>query len=225
MLISVPLNLIAEKNLCEGGLREDRPSFFVGIHPPHFGIVVSCASNLFQFIMKKLLFGLIFGALAFTANGQTLSYGPVVGVGNSTLRIDDVVSDPGLSYHVGGFVRAKLLFLYVQPELVFQSLRTGNDITNVHNRFDVPVNIGWKLLMFDLNTGPVLHLPIYSETGGVDDLDIYADAASSWQFGLGVELGPVHVGARYQWGISNVLDTDAFDTRWRQFYVHLEYQL
>ncbi len=174
--------------------------------------------------MKKLGITLVLVAISCMTYAQMLTYGPMVGVGASTVRLDDQVSEAGFAYHVGGFVRAKVLMLYVQPGIVFQSLSTGEDIMSTHNRLDVPINVGWKLLIFDLNAGPVFHAPLSSTTGDVDDLDLYADFATSWQVGLGVELGPMHVGARYQGGISNVLDTDLFDSRWRQFYVHVEYQ-
>lgn len=174
--------------------------------------------------MKK--FSALVALLAISTLGysQMLTYGPAFGVGASNVRLGNETSDAGISYQLGGFARAKILFLYVQPEVLFQSLRTGSDLNTIHNRIDVPLNLGWKFLMFDINTGPVFHFPIYAEVGDIDVLDTYNSTATSWQAGVGVELGPIHVGVRYQGGMTNILDTDFFESRWRQTYVHLEYQ-
>ncbi|NVK26574.1 MAG: hypothetical protein HWE14_00955 [Flavobacteriia bacterium] len=172
--------------------------------------------------MKKITTLLALCVFSTFGYSQMLTYGPAFGVGASNFRLGDEVSEASYSYQVGGFARAKILFLYVQPEILFQSLRAEDNV--VHNRIDVPLNLGWKFLMFDINTGPVFHFPIFAEASDIDILDGYNSSATSWQAGVGVELGPIHVGLRYQGGITNVLDSDLIETRWRQTYVHLEYQ-
>lgn len=176
--------------------------------------------------MKKVISLFALSLFGFAAHAQMFSYGPVAGVGASTYAYDGGSASPQLSYQVGGFARFKLAFLYVQPEILFQSLSSHEDDLDIqltHNRFDVPVNVGWKILMFDLNTGPMLSIPVSAKLDDIDIADQYVGSYLSWQFGAGVELGPIHVGARYSYGFQDVIE-DSDKTRWHNLFAHVEYQ-
>lgn len=175
--------------------------------------------------MKKVSILFAFLLIGSFAHAQMFTYGPTANFGVSTYRAGDNISDPGTSYGIGGFARAKLLMLYVQPEVQYQYLSSPalNSTFSMH-RIDVPINVGWKFLMFDINAGPVVHFPLAASAGDLDASDGLNPISTSIQFGAGVELGPIHVGARYQAGVSDVYDS-GIETRWRQYFAFIEYQL
>lgn len=176
--------------------------------------------------MKKLLTLAFALSLSMFAQAQFITPAATAGVGYSSFRNGSAVSDGGISYRAGVNLRIKLLGLYVQPGVVYQYLDDGMDNGFTSSQLDIPVNLGFKILIVDLNTGPVLNIPLSGNAAGVDVKDALAPTSFSWQVGAGVELGPIHVGVRYQGSVTDAFDDPGYteSTRWRNIYAHIEYQ-
>lgn len=174
--------------------------------------------------MKRLILSLFFGIGALSAPAQIFSYGPTVGVGTSNIHGNGVDATASFQYQVGAFARVKLLALYVQPEVLYNSLSATSNATDQTlslSRLDVPVNFGFKLLLFDLHTGPVFTAPLSASYGDIDMKSSYNSTAFNWDIGVGAELGPVHAGIRYTWGIEDATTTG---NRWRYTNLFVQYQ-
>jgi len=146
-------------------------------------------------------------------------------------------------FNVGAFLRVKIpiVGLYVQAEPTYTKLNVeltdptgGSGTSNLGtNRFDLPVLLGWKMLgILRVYGGPVASWNLGSDVDW-DDVDIVTEDNMSigGQFGVGVELGPIMLDARYEGGVSHALkatgtsggDID-FDNRGSQIILGIAYK-
>jgi hypothetical protein len=168
--------------------------------------------------MKRLVLVAVLGVLASGAQAQ-ITRGLTAGYHLADVRISfNPLIDPTFTpvatgragYHAGGYYRASVGLVYVQPQVWLTGLNQqfiiddGNLCPEVIDwsliRVDVPVEVGVKL-------GPLLAFvaPVYSvalaETGG---LNLANPSKGSWggQVGVGLKLGGLQLSARYEGSLS-----------------------
>lgn len=113
-------------------------------------------------------------------------------------------------WHGGVFMRAKVpvLGLYVQPEAIFTQTKAGVRIDGQGHsdlsltRFDVPVMVGFRMLqVFRVYAGPTFMTPIHNDSS-VGDI-VGANFSAGGDIGIGLDLGPILVDARFQSGFGD----------------------
>lgn len=184
--------------------------------------------------MKKLLCILsVCTLITATAGAQHTQFGLKAGLNVSSVAVtgaDDLDSKAGL--HVGGLAHIHLnRHFALQPEVVYsmQGGKTNNSELKL-NYINIPLLAQYMLNDgFRLQTGPQLGFLTMAKSK-VNDLEVnrkddYAGVDFSWAFGAGY-IFPQGWGidARYNLGITNVSDNNAFEARNRVFQVGLFYQ-
>lgn len=184
--------------------------------------------------MKKIL--LIFSTLflfALIPKAQQAQFGLKAGINSSGLNVEGAQDlDSKIGFHGGGLAHIHVSDHFaVQPELVF-SMQGGEsgDTKLKLNYLNLPVLAQY---MFDggfrLQTGPQLGF-LLSAKYEVGDLEVEVDEAYksldfSWSFGAGY-LFPQGLGidARYNLGISDIVEDNSIENRNSVFQVGLFYQ-
>jgi len=136
------------------------------------------------------------------------------------VTLNDFRSDAKSGYDLGAFARLGTK-IYLQPELLYcvrkgQSM-SGSTAQNLDIKsIQVPVLIGAKLIDLKLAsirafTGPAMSFVMNSSeitysgvTAGLYDTKNYKNNIWDWQLGAGVDVGPLVLDVRYEWGLSNV---------------------
>lgn len=154
--------------------------------------------------------GIRLGVHSFELNSPKDIFSP----GSANIRFKEAK----LGFQVGIFGKIPLGGLFVESRLMFHSTsveysldgENGSAIGLIkEERFsnlDVPVLIGFKVLFFDLFTGPVahIHLNSISELFELDNYDAKFDTATfGWRFGMGAGLGNLLIGLEYETNFSN----------------------
>ncbi|BDD07758.1 hypothetical protein FUAX_01900 [Fulvitalea axinellae] len=178
--------------------------------------------------MKK--FTLVLAAVLFAAtfaHAQFFTFGVKGGLSTSYVRFDNATSgnytikDDGNSfgYHAGIFAKVSLLGIFVQPEFYYSE--SGGDIkvsdgmiTETgkikYQKFDLPVMVGFKFLVFRVNAGPVFTLILDQSIKDLpsafkDVKQNYNDATVGFQAGLGLDfLKRFTLDARYEGNLSKL---------------------
>ncbi|MCK5824478.1 MAG: outer membrane beta-barrel protein [Ichthyobacteriaceae bacterium] len=187
--------------------------------------------------MKKfiLMFALIVSTYN-VANAQ-IAWGVLAGPNYnwSGVKVDNYSSDSSAGWHAGGFLRVKIpiVGLYVQAEPTYTNLNVkvvnNNNRTETlkTHRFDMPILLGWKFLVFGkIFGGPVLSANTGNSAGGWD-VDVDNNFSAGFQMGAGVELGKFSIDLRYEGANSSnvVVDGFKFDNRSRQIIMNFAYEL
>jgi opacity protein-like surface antigen len=165
--------------------------------------------------MKKLFVIILVVSFAIPAFSQ-VKIGLKAGVSTSSLSMAtlktvtsgttsytvDAVTTAKYGFHGGAFVRLSLLFIYLQPELLFSTRTNEYTVTNVQtsvstvvkqdfNKLDIPVMLGLKIGPLRLNGGPAASLLINSPKSLIDDPDFknsYSKMTIGYQAGVGIDL-------------------------------------
>ena len=168
-------------------------------------------------MMKKLvLLGLviILSAPAFSqvkfgikAGAETTTV-PSYQLGNGDATID-ALENAAWGYHAGIFFRFNLGPVYLQPEAVFASTSFDYNVTTAtlselktqkFDRISIPLLIGLKMGPFRINAGPAASIMIGEPSALIDDPDfknMYRGAVYGYQAGVGLDIGPLTLDARY----------------------------
>ncbi len=150
-----------------------------------------------------------------------------------------------IGYHAGGFLRASLFGIFIQPELVFTSVASEYTVTNQLTaveeiakqrigRIDVPVLVGARLGTLRLELGPVGSI-IVSEKSDLADLTGYETSLKSltlgYQVGIGLDIWKAGLDIRYEGNLSKLSDQMLvagqpvkFDSRARQVIFSLSFR-
>ena len=202
--------------------------------------------------MKKIITFLFISCLAVSAINAQVDVGVKAGLNLTNISGEintddyDILSSPGskLGYHFGGFLRASLFGLFIQPELVFTSIASEFTVTDKNTaveelgkqkigRIDIPVIIGANLGSLRLGIGPVGSI-IVSEKSDLTDITGYETKLKSATFGyhLGVGLNIWKLGfdIRYEGNLTKLGDQIVvggqaltFDSRAKQGIFSLSY--
>ncbi|MDD3772905.1 MAG: porin family protein [Weeksellaceae bacterium] len=169
--------------------------------------------------MKKL-FLLGFTLFSMSAFAQNLNFGVKAGLvysvpgklSSSITEIKDMKGKGAAGFQAGAMLRLKAAGFYVQPELLYTSLKSeyeedGMKTELKKNRIDVPINVGktFALGLVQIQTGPVFSLN-FKEKFSVEDINIDADKTDNinlgWQIGTGINLKSLNIDLRYEFGLS-----------------------
>jgi len=141
----------------------------------------------------------------------------------SDLTYANFKSDAKSGYNLGVFARLGTS-IYLQPELLY-CVRKGQSTSGTMNQnidlktIQVPVLVGFKLIDLKLAsirafTGPAMSYVLNGDisydnvtgSGGLYDTQNYKNNIWDWQLGAGVDVGPLVVDVRYEWGLSKTSD-------------------
>ncbi|GAJ11517.1 unnamed protein product, partial [marine sediment metagenome] len=182
-----------------------------------------------------------------------MDFGIKGGLNISNVKASEILTDDyrinpaasgNLGYHVGGFFRASLLGIFIQPELYFSSLSSEFKVEDLSGtgtadqlvkqkigRIDVPVLVGVKLGTFRLGLGPVGSI-IVSDQSDLNDITGYEatlkSATFGYQIGAGVDIWKISIDLRYEGNLTKLGDhldiggqTINLDNRVRQIIISL----
>lgn len=202
--------------------------------------------------MKKIIL-ITSLAIFFLSSSAQIDFGIKGGLNISNVKASEVLTDDyrinpaasgNMGYHVGGFLRASLAGIFIQPELYFSSLSnefTVEDISGAGTaeqlgkqkigRMDVPVLVGVKLGTFRLGLGPVGSI-IVSDKSDLKDITGYESTLKSatfgYQIGAGVDVWRATIDLRYEDNLTKLGDqldigghTINLDNRVRQVIISL----
>ncbi|HEY5591542.1 MAG TPA: porin family protein [Paludibacter sp.] len=139
----------------------------------------------------------------------------------SNLTYANFKSDAKSGYALGVFARLGTS-IYLQPELLYCVKKSQSTSGSMNQNIDlktiqVPILLGFKLIDLKLAsirafTGPAMSYVLNGSkitydnvtgTGGLYDTKNYKNNIWDWQLGAGVDVGPLVVDVRYEWGLSN----------------------
>jgi hypothetical protein len=172
--------------------------------------------------MKKIFLAVLAAFICSVSYGQVFNIGPKVGIGQSTVRVNETVNniryetgDAVFSYHIGGFLRIHPdEFWFIQPEVLFTS--AGGNIrateANIeraidlnYNRLDIPVLFGPQFgsnVKFRVFAGPMvsflLSADATTELGEGDVRDSYRDMNWGYQVGIGADFWNLILDLKYE---------------------------
>ena len=202
--------------------------------------------------MKKIITFLFIFCLAVFAINAQVDVGVKAGLNLTNISGEintddyDILSSPGskLGYHFGGFLRASLFGLFIQPELVFTSIASEFTVTDKNTaveelgkqkigRIDMPVIIGANLGSLRLGIGPVGSI-IVSEKSDLTDMTGYETTLKSATFGfhlgVGLDIWKFGFDIRYEGNLTKLGDQIVvggqaltFDSRAKQVIFSLSY--
>jgi hypothetical protein len=192
-------------------------------------------------------------AIIFLNLSAQINFGIKGGLNISNVKASEVLTDDyrinpaasgNLGYHVGGFFRASLVGIFIQPELYFSSLSNEFKVEDISGngaaeelvkqkigRMDLPVLVGVKLGTFRLGLGPVGSI-IVSDKSDLKDITGYEakfkSATFGYQLGAGVDIWKLNIDVRYEGNLTKLGDhldiggqTINLDNRVRQIVISL----
>ena len=201
----------------------------------------------------KRIFLLALGTMMALALNAQLEFGLKGGLNLTNIKTDmragdyQITSNPGskLGYHFGGFMRASLFGIYLQPELVFTSVASEYSVKDINTsvnqvasqrigRVDLPVIVGAKLGNLRLGLGPVGSV-IISDKSELKDITGYEaklrSATFGYQVGVGLDVWKAGIDIRYEGNLSRLGDEIVvggqpvkFDSRAQQVVFSLSYR-
>jgi len=192
-------------------------------------------------------------AIIFVNLSAQIDFGIKGGLNISNVKASEVLTDDyrinpaasgNLGYHVGGFLRASLVGIFIQPELYFSSISSEYKVEDISGagtaqqlvkqkigRMDIPVLVGAKLGTFRLGLGPVGSI-IISDQSDLTDITGYETTLKSatfgYQLGAGADIWKISIDLRYEGNLTKLGDhidiggqTVNFDSRVRQIIISL----
>jgi hypothetical protein len=205
--------------------------------------------------MKRIILISSLAISSFSLFAQ-LDFGIKGGLNISNVKASEILTDDyrinpaasgNVGYHIGGFLRASLLGLFIQPELYFTSLQNEFKVEDISGpgtveqlvnqkigRMDVPVLVGVKLGTFRLGLGPVGSI-ILSDKSDLTDITGYEaklkSATFGYQLGAGVDIWKFSIDVRYEGNLTKLGDqldiggqTINLDNRVRQILISLGFR-
>ena len=126
-----------------------------------------------------------------------------------------------IGYHVGLISQIKLFSFFLQPELLYSSIRNDLDVYDLNsqilmkplqckqnlNRIDIPVMIGFKLKILKLEAGPVASFMISnnSDLETITEYDMQWNKATiGYQAGIGLDIGKIALDVKYEGNLSKL---------------------
>jgi len=169
--------------------------------------------------MKKALIILLSLAFVFAAQAQSFQFGLKAGVNQSQLSKspNTINSDYTLSYVGGAYLQLSALGLLVMPEVLFtqrkglfQDINTKQELVNSLTYMDVPLLVGYKLVIFRAYAGPNFQFLLDASQSGSGTKDpnfskaSFNDAVVGIQAGVGLNIWKICVDLRYDTNLSKV---------------------
>jgi hypothetical protein len=162
---------------------------------------------------------------------NSLRVGIKGGLNVTNLYVDDVDDEnPRYGFHLGVYTQLFESDVFaIQPEILYSTKGTriedDSDLFDATmdfnlNYLDIPVLAVFKLGdAAEIHVGPYFgyllnaNVDVDGDIDGEDDID--RDNFKSWDYGLsagvGFNVGPVQIGARYNYGLQKIADSDLAD--------------
>ncbi len=202
--------------------------------------------------MKKITLLGVFCLFSLTIFAQ-VDFGVKAGLNLTNISADILTDDyqiksnngSEIGYHAGAFLRASMVGIFIQPELLYTSIATEYTVTDVNTtleslakqrvgRVDVPVMVGAKLGTLRLGIGPVASF-IVSEKSDLTDITGYEtklkSATFGWQLGAGLDVWKFGFDLRYEGSLTKLGDYIVvggeqlnLDNRARQLILSISYR-
>jgi hypothetical protein len=202
--------------------------------------------------MKRIILTSSLAILFLTSYAQ-IDFGIKGGLNISNVKASEILTDDyrmnpaasgNLGYHVGGFLRASLAGIFIQPELYFSSIASEYTVEDISGagtaeqlvkqkigRLDIPVLVGVKLGTFRLGLGPVGSITL-SDQSDLTDITGYEatfkSATFGYQLGAGLDIWKIGIDLRYEGNLTKLGDqldigtqTINLDNRVRQIIISL----
>jgi hypothetical protein len=202
--------------------------------------------------MKRIILISSLAILVLSSSAQ-IDFGIKGGLNISNVKASEILTDDyrinpaasgNLGYHVGGFMRASLAGIFIQPELYFSSIASEFKVEDVSGsstpeqlvkqkigRLDIPVLVGVKLGTFRLGLGPVGSITL-SDQSDLTDITGYKatfkSATFGYQIGAGLDIWKIGIDLRYEGNLTKLGDqlniggqTINLDNRVRQIIISL----
>lgn len=137
---------------------------------------------------------------------------------NKEKPVENIIQDASYGYHFGAYLRARIIGLYVEPAVLFNSNNVSYMVPNAaddikdllknerYNSLDIPLMVGLKIALIRAHIGPVAHLYIDSSS----DLtqlskfqEKFKDATFGYQFGVGLDIQKFRIDINYESNFSN----------------------
>ncbi|HMS70859.1 MAG TPA: outer membrane beta-barrel protein [Saprospiraceae bacterium] len=183
--------------------------------------------------MKQFLLVLTLVSCSIFAFGQ-IEFGVKAGLNSMDLVSDGIkfnqddkfydlnFNSSNYGHHFGLYGRVKILMVYVEPSILFNSNKVtytlgeyggvkavSKFVNETYNSVDLPVMIGLKAGIIRLYAGPVAHLHINSKSDLID-FDGYEQrfksATYGYQAGFGFDLWKLRLDVAYEGNLSNFGD-------------------
>ncbi|MGJ8658648.1 outer membrane beta-barrel protein [Cellulophaga fucicola] len=161
--------------------------------------------------MKKTLLVITLALASLATYAQTdagfgikggLNYG---GNGDYFDSAKDAYNDPdkNVGYHIGIYAKTAGN-LYLRPELVYTSLKSGYAEDFKMQKLDLPVLVGAKVIgPLNVFAGPSFQYILDTDYEGITIGDVKNDFTVGLNVGVGVNLGKLGVDIRYERGFSD----------------------
>ena len=137
------------------------------------------------------------GGLNYGATGEYENFSQVAGEASS---IEDGNNKTG--YHLGIFGKLEFMGFFLQPELVYTSLKTEyNNFDYKINKIDAPVLVGLNLIgPLHIKAGPSFQYILNNELQNTSSniADVENKITLGYQLGAGISLGKLGVDLRYE---------------------------
>lgn len=183
------------------------------------------------FISFLLVFVLASVSTVTLAQDNGLRVGIKGGLNVTNLYVEDVDDEnPRYGFHVGVYTQLFESDVFaIQPEILFSTKGTRTTYNELGFEGDVKFNLNYLdipvLAVFKLGDAAEIHVGPYfgyllSASSDIDgDIDDYEeldrDDYKAWDYGLsagvGFNVGAVQIGARYNYGLQKIADSDATD--------------
>lgn len=188
-------------------------------------------------VKSKFLASLFLGFLLISvthvamAQDNSLRVGIKGGLNVTNLYVDDVDDEnPRYGFHVGVYTQLFESDVFaIQPEILYSTkgtrLEDNSDLYDATldfnlNYLDIPVLAVFKLGdAAEIHVGPYFgyllnaNVDVDGDIDGSDDID--RDNFKSWDYGIsagvGFNVGAVQIGARYNYGLQKIADSDLAD--------------
>ncbi len=173
---------------------------------------------------KTSLFLLLLMSMSFVSKAQ-FSFGIKGGINvNKFVTSAAELSNPEVKYTpVGGvFARFGIQSFSVTPEVMFSTKNSGfsvdKDSLKVSfylNYIDVPLMLGFHILAFNVQTGPVLGILLNQKTEISDfgksfnttmNDELFNNINVAWQAGIGIDLFRFMLNIRYEFGLGQFIN-------------------
>lgn len=150
--------------------------------------------------------------------------GPVLKVVQSKFKFESNVvnvpeSEPEIGYQIGGFLRARVNNLYVQPELLLSKTQNQlifpdyDGVAGFNPKADfeftslnIPLDIGFYIDNFRIESGPAISVLLEGKQFFLnDELDITDDfnkVTLQYNIGVGLDLNNVLIDVNYEFGLN-----------------------
>ncbi len=188
-------------------------------------------------ILRKIIVAIfVISITTVSAKSQFLRFGPKVGISAAKAVVDESFSYDGnqltytsgdrkVGFHAGLFGRVTIASFYLQPEVMFSSVKGqinidgDNNLSEAwdlsYNKIEVPVLVGKSFGgILHIDAGPVFNYMLTNDAreGGILDevKQNYNQATVGYQVGFGFDISDITLDFRYEGNLSKLGDSVNF---------------